>query len=611
MGASGWQSALTFAAVSVGVWWLDRSGKRNAGVAGFVAVLDALFVASSLAGVGELERYGFLVLAPMLWATGRYGSDAASMSPLVAATVMVASNFYGGAGFTVPVMLHTAGILAIGLLTNQAKVVVKETQVPVEVTKEVRVEAPGDGRLRESFESLREHVIDLERGSRRDRLAMKLWQASNDPREPAMPALATKLSAETGAEGVVLMLLEPGGRRFVTAAHSGKVPEALKSGWLEHVSGLGDGQARHQLDKRLAQMRDADCLVCSGSVFAKSRGRVVGLVALFDKSMHSLDAAVHLVGDCAEALGGLLKQGQEREEGLRRLKEAELMYTVASVSLGSESRAGLVERVVRELGDAARLDHMAVYLLEGDAAVAVSQTGASHRVVEEMSFAYGTGLAGWRATGFPEVVALDALDDGRIERTTALKRRIGSLAVLPLEVGAEVVGFVTASTHRVAGIDDGKLSTLRAVVSELGQAMARLDGAEVATGVMTPKEFFGLVRSGGSGYLVYLDVLRRGELLEEFGRPAVEQALRRLTHRLRQRLPGGGGVCRRDEGDYVVFLPGMEEGAARSWANEAAAVAGSFPMTTPDGRVRMPVSLRAKVAAFSPQKNQVSSGEAA
>lgn len=611
-GPIGWQVSIGFLALAFTAYGLEFKEKRNAGASGIIAVVDAMYLATILAAQGSLDRYGFIVLAPMLWATGRFAADAASMSPLVAATVMVSSNFFGGDGFTIPVLLHTAGIFVIGLLTNQAKVIVKETQIPYEVTKEVPVLDPATGRIKESYQSLRDHVQELERLSRRDRLSMKLWNSAHGATHSPLSAMAAKLSEEASVEGLILYSLDPAERRLVVANGTGRVPENLRDRAFEFPSGLGDAQIRHEMDKQMRSLRDSDRLVHLATVLLKHKGRPVGLVALFDPSRPAVEEAFTTVHELNEAMGGLVKQALDRDDERRRLRETELMYGVASVSLGAESRQNLIARVVRELSEAVTLDHLAVWLLDGTEATLVSSSGATNRVFEKMSFAQGPGVGGWLLTGAPEVVALDALEDGRIDRKESLLARVGSFVMFPLLGADGPIGFLTASTHSVGGIDRAKHETIRVIASELAQALNRLDTTkESAHGVMTPQEFANAVRAGGSGHFVYFEVPRRSELADEYGKPAVEAALKRITHRLRIRLPGTGGLCRRDEGDYVAFIPIQDTEQARRWANDTVGLLNGLNLATSDGRQKLPLTLRAKVAPFSPQKNQVSEANAA
>lgn len=599
-------AACAYSVFAMGAFGLAKLGRFKAGAAGFAAVLDALFIAACLASAGLIDRYGFVVLAPMMWATGRYGTDPAALAPIVAATVMVCGNFLGKNGFDIPTMLHTLGILVVGLMTNQKKIVVKETEIPVEVTREIPVESMESLRMRESFTSLRGHLHELEQSTKRDRLGMKLWAAVHGTDESPLSALSNKIRDEALVEGMVLYRLDKETRRLVVVATSGKVPSQARDASLGVAKGLSEAQMCDRLDRQVSELRDPDRAIKCGTLILKDSGKPCGCIALFEPDAPALSAAIDLIKPAREHIGGLLAQTVKKADETRRLREAEILYGVASVAIGAESRQSLISRTLRELGDLLTVDHLAAHLVDENDSTVISTIGAKQTIMPLLSFAYGAGVSGWQATGTPEVVIPDALEDPRVDRTAALKARIGSLAVLPISDGAEAIGFVTASTHRSGGIDTAQAETLRAVVSELGQAIARQHGAAATRGVMTPPEFFATVRESGAGHFVYIDVVNRDQMTTEFGSPAVEAALRRITHRLRSRLPSGGGLCRREEGDFCCFLPGLADEAAQSWANDSAAAINGLRPTTPDGRQRIPLFARAKVAPFRPQNRQLS-----
>ncbi len=601
-----WPPALAIGVTAFVAYWLDLKGHRKAGIGGFIAVVDAMLISVVLSSLGELERFGFLTLAPMLWATGRFGSDAASMAPLVAATVMVASNFYNGAGFTVPVMLHTLGVLIVGLLTNQSRVVVKETSVTVPVTKEVIIENAADPKIRDSYQSLKGHVQELEKSGRRDRLAMRLWNSANDGGSPPIAGMASRLCEETTVEGVVVYRADPVEKRFVVKSFAGRIPHEAKSESLHWPTDLGDGQMRHRLEKDLLSRRDNDHPVQCGATVLKDRGKVVGFVGVFDPSPVTVDSACREIQEVSDSMGGLLRQALDRENAKRRLREAEMLYSVAAVAIGSESRASLVARVVRELGDSAGCDHLSVAFVVGESLVGAATHGVPVRLLDDISFAYGAGVKGWIDTGCPEVSALDTAQDERIDRTAALKARIGSFVMVPIGSGDVATAVLTAATQQANGIDSNQLETLRMIAHELGQALARLENPADASGTMLPAEFYSLIRKGGAGQLVYFEVPRRESLVEDFGAPAVEQAVKKIANRIRMKLPNGGGLCRRDEGDFVAYLPGTEEAFARRWGNDCAAIVSGLGLRTPDGSARLPLQIRPKTAPINRQKSQVS-----
>lgn len=141
------------------------------------------------------------------------------------------------------------------------------------------------------------------------------------------------------------------------------------------------------------------------------------------------------------------------------------------------------------------------------------------------------------------------------------------------------------------------------VAAEMHQALLRIQSQPAsASGLTLPSEFHALVEEGNEGCLVYLEPLRKEETLARYGAPAFEIALRQLALRLRSKLPAGGALCRRSAGDYIAYLPHLQEQAARNWANEAAATASLIGIAIEEGRKRVPLAVRAKVARIGVEK---------
>lgn len=597
-----------FAAYSALVYWLENQGKRNKGIAGFVAVFDALFIATSLSQAGLLNQYGFLVLIPLMWATGRFGAEPANMAPLIAAAVMVAANFFTGEGFTLPILLHTGGILAIGLLTSHKRVIVKETTVEVPITNEVPVASQ---EAKDSIKSLKSHIADLERSTRKERASVRLWSSLQESSGPIYHSLCTKIAELCDAEGSALFSYNPVQKCFVFESASGTVPKEVRGASFPLDLNLSEGQIRHKLEQSLLAMRDPDKLVQCGAQLLKSGGKYQGLICLFHSRVLLLDDALRSAEDLADTTAKLMQQEDQRRDEQRRLQESELLYSVASISLGAETQQSLIARVCRELGETIKLDHLAIWLIDGEP-IKVSSLGAQNRLLEDISFGESVGFEGWEQAGYPETIIANSHNATNIDKIAAIKQRVGSYALIPLNSGDKTLGFITASTHRTSGIEEGALSTMRVIGQELAFSLARLKnpGAH-PEGVMTPEEFYASVRAGRQGFFVYLEVIRKEDLVEKFGQPSVDLAVRRLVRKIRSSLPKNSGICRREEGDYVAFLALDSQAAADSWANEALALASLIPLTTADGRAKIPLALKSKVAQIAQQKHVFSTKEAA
>jgi putative methionine-R-sulfoxide reductase with GAF domain len=605
-----WQAGAVWAVVGYLSWTLERRGLKNEGSAGWIAVLDSVFVSVALASSGLIDRFGFLALAPLVWAVGSAGASAAAMAPLTVAGMLASANSLTATGWTPALLGQALGVLTVGLLAHQRQKVVTVTEV-VEAPVAAPVEAvPEDYlELRENYRSLRDHVRAVEDRAKSDRLGAELARMI-DADDPDLPSqIAQRARAVCGADGLALFVRPVGGDACVAFATDGDVPTAAKDAAFDLRAAQNESQLLAQIELALQPTGDHRSVAVE---VLRLDGQTVGLACVFARQQTRLSEAWAAMRSVAEDLAASLARMATRSAERRRLTQAETLYAVASVAAGAESPASLAARVVREIAEAVSVDHLSIHRLDGRESVLLAQHGKPMRPVEEMSFAAGPGIEGWLAIGAPELVMTDARQDQRLPGEVALKRRIGSLVVVPLPGGEEPMGFLVAACHRMRGLDDRDVDALRTVAAETALALERLEGgANGPQGLATPGEFARHLQAAGPGSLVYLEVVRAEELRERFGAPALDHAVRGLARRLRARLTQGGLLCRRSEGDYVAFLPGAEDDAARAWANEATTMAAMLAMPTPDGRSSVPLALRAKVAEVNRQSDRISQESAA
>ena len=242
-------------------------------------------------------------------------------------------------------------------------------------------------------------------------------------------------------------------------------------------------------------------------------------------------------------------------------------------------------------------DHLAVHEIHEGRMGLLAKSGIDVSLIDDMSFAGGKGVEGWFGIDAPELLLHEVRKDARCPPSFRAIH-IGSYLVIPLESDAGVVGYVSAACNASGGLGREAAESLRLAALELAKALF----PSRAAGVMTPSEFQRFM-GRKAGHLVFLQPVRRETIESRFGRPAFSHCMRRLTGRLRLRLPSGAAVCRRPEGDFLVFLPDAEEDAARNWANETVAYASMIGLRTPDGTHVVPMALRARVAPINQQSN--------
>jgi GGDEF domain-containing protein len=602
------QGAGIFAAVSIFLFLLERKELRSPGISTAAAVGDAFFIAAILSRGGQMDRFGAACAIPILWASIRHQANPALTGPLSAGAMLASQNLFGIVGLTWPALVNALLTACLGLLAQQSQKIVTITKIEeAEPTILVPVpEAPDDYlELRENFRQLRDHASVLERRSRRDKLGVQTYQAVLSGLEPPCQAMAKKMMDGCGATGLTLYTVSEFGDKMIVQSTSGDVPDQLHSASFDTPLKAPEGAIRHKIEKLVQTIRPVDS--SSGTVMLKSRGRIVGMACIFAKNPDALDESRTRLEEAGDSLGATLKLIIDREEEARRLREVELLYTVACTASGSDTVSTLSQRVVRELSDMLAVDHMSLWVLDGSQPHLAARKGAEDSHFDILRLPYGPGLEGWVAAGCPELALHDAKSDSRLDSRETVRRRIGSYILIPILTSQKTEALLVATSSRIHGLDSSHLETLRVVASEVGQAFGRLgSGIKTSEGLATPKELFSAVQDSGAGCLVYMEIPRREELADSYGRAALAQAIAKFAQRIRSRLPAGALLCRRDEGDYVAYLRDMNEEAATSWANEAAATASMIALTTPDGRARIPLALKAKTARIDRSLNLAS-----
>lgn len=604
-----WRLAAFFGTYSFLAYAMEHRGIRNAGVSGLFAVVDAAVIVAALSAAGGLTTLGFLALFPLAYAATRFQSDPLAMAPIGSAWILVGSNLFRGPGWTPAILGQACGVLAIGVLgARAAKVVTVKEYVEVATGQTDPEPIPEEFfELRENYRKVRDRARDLERKGRRAQIVASVFDALSDPVEDPLARVARGLCETLKVGGLTLYSTDHAGDALIVQSASGTVPERIIDESFPVPDFSSEWQLRDRLDLALSALRSPEDEGHVGSVVLKDKGRIVGLLALYDKSSECVQAAREAAQESADDIARSLKSAQAKRTQRQRLREAETLYLAASASLGAETPTTLAARLCREFYDRGALDCLAVYFSQDDELAVAAIEGNRMRILDSLQLDDAEEPQSWLALGGPEVVVLDARNDPRIAKEDSIKNRIGSLAVLPLAFDERVTGCLIAGTHRVQGLTQESVESLRLLASELALGIARIESPSSGpSGLANPAEFHDAVRGRQDGRLVYFEVLRRDELIERFGLPALEQALQRLSSRLRAQLPAGGLVCRRQEGDFIAFVRTDDEEFARLWAGRVAAQASLVCLASADGRHKAPLAVRAKVATIAPQTHQIS-----
>jgi GGDEF domain-containing protein len=589
--------AVAVAALGAFGYELERRKLRSAGLSGLIAAGDAFAVATLVAHSGVLGSLGFLTLGPIGFAALKHGARPLSLAAVASGGLLLA-QYANRQPLDGMVLGQVLGVLLVGMVTGREREVLRE--------RELDGMPDALAELRERYTQLRDAYRELESHSRRDRATARLAAAmAGDPISwPRRFAVA--LADLTGAGRVVLYTRAEFGPSLVVRAVEGQegreeaipIDPRLPVALIRTAAETAVAETRNETSNPF------------GIHVLNHLGAVVGMVQFEHPTADGLELARALLDEASPTVASLLVDASRREDAERRRREAELLYDMASLASGAESAATAAARFCRELKDTLGADSVGVYLVELDGPRALARQGADVRLIETMSFAGGPGVPGWVRIEAPELLLFDVRTDSRCSKEEALKARVGSYLVVPLEVGAGTFGYLAAASHRTGGLDLGAAETLRVASAELGHALSRHRHGGGPEGLMTPREFQTHVGSR-SGCIVVLDVIRMERLLDLFGRPALAHALRRFSRRVASRLPVGGALCHRADGSFLAFLPEAAENYASIWANELAATASMIGLRTPDGSSRIPLAIRAKVALLDRQSHEIFEGLAA
>lgn len=592
------KAGLSTVALGIFGYRLEVRGFRNAGVSGFLAVADAFWIAFLLSTCGLLEMLGALTLIPVVWSVRKHGAPAPAMASLASMAIVGANALREGTQPSLQILGQAGAILAVGLLLGNERVM-------AQIAMPVRHEVVGTGtpespdawlELREKYRELREAYNDLDRRSRRDRLVSALAEAHRvDPSE--FFDAVTKIVAQfVGAPKVVLYTVAGYGDALTVRASSGDLPNHLKDSALDVDVKDAPARVRHQSEKAIEALRQVDGVF--SNVLLNHRGRIVGMLCLIDDRPDKLQAAERLAEEASDVVANIVNDAMERQVIRRRLREAEVLYDVATIGQDLEDRVALSQRFVRDLGETLEADSLEIVLMLDGRPMSMARHGRECDFLQDLSFAAGPGIDGWIGIGSPELLMFDVRRDDRVPSAAAIRHRVGSFLVIPLSDGERILGYALAATTRQGGLDLGAAETLRIAAYEMGHVLARRgpDGG----GIMSIRDLNQRIQSQ-EGSLVVLQPLRMETLLESYGRPALASALRIYARRIRSRLPVGGAVAKRPNDELVAFLPGMTAEQAGAWANEMAASASLIGLRTPDGSTRLPLGIRAKVASVGPK----------
>lgn len=591
-----WKLATLIAATALLFQQLEkRTGRTTAVVVG-ASLADSLFVAIAIALSRSLDALGFIALVPCIFAGVRYGAKVAAWGPACAATLPIAEQIVHG-GYRMPTAILTESI-AVFILAIVFAMSFRTIDGDQPITQQGALVAGVDEelRLREELRRVRDAYGDLEVKTRK--LQVLAGLAEGQGPSGRLQRMISRLADATGMSSLVLFCPAEFGSRLTVRAVAGTIASELQETSLHLDTRLSPAMTRQNVE---IELRGHLGKTPFDTALLIHEGRMQGVVCIIHSDADELEIGRRAVEAAAAQLAATVVESLSKSQVDRRLREAELLYQMATLARGAESSLELASRFAREVREMLEADHVGIFLVEDDEAIALAHDGQDLRVVDKMSFAVGSGIAGWRGVGAPELMMFDVRSDDRMPLDVATRSRLSGFLLAPFECG-EVFGYITVGSTKSGGLDLGAAETLRVVTGEFGRALARVETGP-GEGVVTPRELYERA-SIEPGAMVVFDVLRKDQLDTKFGRHAMRAATRTFMRRVASRAPVGGAISQDEQGRLIVFLPNTEEAFATAWANEMAAVASMIGVRLPNVNTKVPFAVRARVAAFDPQNSR-------
>ncbi len=632
MAASGWTGVPPFeAAWKIGLftgayaflaYLVEERRLTNPGFAGLIAGLDALVLALALAYSGLLEPLGLIVVAPVVYAVAKRGSHAAAMGPIGASALLFADGLTSGQfAPSVAILAQAAGVMITALLANQPRVVVRPRSIQQMISDlaepgvETGTQALID--LREQYRRLSTAYKALERKSRVDRVSAQLLLARRKPGGDYGQIL-DGLRDVLGADGLILYTCNQKGDRMVVASGSGHVPDESKSLSFEVTGRETTHRLRASADDALAAIGDGAAAPVKpfANVLLRLRGLVVGMLTIFAESHAKLEEMRRRAEEAEQAIAHIVVDERERGRQRRRMAEAELLYELACRLDGVSTEPDLGRRTARALADTLDCGHVGVWLLDGERPILVGRAGRQVRLFEKFRFD-PPGLEGWIQADLCPVLAYSTAESDLIDGTAALKLRVGSYLAVPVSEGDRHLGFITAASSGQGALGSEDARVLRDTAAEFAHALSalrdRAEGDAAPTrGLLSVSEFQRQVieLKAERACLVYIEPLHFEESEETVGRAAVEHAARQLGLLARRHAPRDAQICRKGDGSFIVLLPETDLDTAEKWANQISALAAMRSTETSDGRSKVPLAVRARVADLQAKPEEMARGAA-
>lgn len=558
-------AVIGIASLAVGLTeWNNHTGKF-AEAPEATAVLESAAVCFVLGSLGLGGSLGFLAAVPIVLRGGRVRAAALRCAGAVTALVLL-TGWAEQPNMIPPIPVFAqaagAGILVAMVLYESDRRSSSETESTT-TTAEIEASSTATSALpprdsiillqaREEARKAQTAYSDLERRQRTDRIKAALldWRlsSSNAPKR-----LAKALFDALDVGGLALYGVPDSRRGFFCAGREGAGP--ISTSPLAVVLHASPIVIREQAEQAVRHLPGGDALPSAAALLIH-KGRIAGLVALFDERLANLDSCRETIEAASSVIAATMLESRDLEQLASRVEISEATAEFAqraTSTIGADAALAVVSDLVEALG----IDGCTVLDLSDEKPKVLAQEGIDP--LDLMSFGSMNGAAGWCRAGAREIVVEDARADERFDKSAVLRAGIGSVMAMPLITSGRLTGLLTIWKKEPNGLS---LTNLRLMRELAPIAVKRIFGgfASIKAGLVDGTTFWEL--SQGPGSFVEADLgIAPAEEADE-----LRTARRRMLRAIMTRLPEGGMVTRRSGGTLLVFLPGVEEDRAARWA---------------------------------------------
>lgn len=532
--------ATAYCLFAFGVHRLPNERRSNPGVAGFVALGDALVISWILATLGGSGTLGFLCAAPCAYAVSRFGTQPLSLAPMAASSLFVAAYLLGRPIDTA-LLGQAVGVLFLCFMLESKRIVATTHRAldPEELRPLEGDEPTAYLELRESLRRLREMYRDLQYRARRDSFATQIAELRQGPEANFLERVVNKVANLSQAESLSLYTLGPAGEGLVFRAGQGATQTA-RADTLPLNPDHAPAQVTHFAAKALDALASDERKGTFRNVVLKRRGKLIGLLCASDPDPVGLAQTAEVLNQVAPFVAQAIAEESEHRAWRSSAERAEFLYDLSSLLRDIDSPETGVALVIAELTQAIGGADVRIEALR------LPSSSDGGEFPQE-----GQWWIGDEASAF--ACALNGGEPGT-----------RALAIAPVESASPLA--LVAFSPVADRLDESIVETLRWAAEELSQNLRALDSRRRSRGWLPGDEFRITVRQSGQGCLVVFSPNPGGPSEKFHSRKWELKNWRLFRRKLALALPSDAVASARSNGVIAVWSETWDTPRASSWA---------------------------------------------